>query len=163
MTRAPTIVLAAAALIVVMTVNLQRSEPSEEASAIGALRAITSAQVAYREANGGYASSLKALAAACPTEVHGFVSPDLARDPVIRSGYEIVLQADPAAGPGPPDCNGIPTSTGYYAAATPIPRTRTAVRAFAVDRSGVIWSDASGIAPKPPFRQIGTTKRLGMN
>jgi hypothetical protein len=161
MASTPKIVFAAAALIVVAQANLRRSEPSYEASAIGALRAIASGQLAYQAASGGYAPSLTALAAACPNGQHGFVSPDLARDPTITRGYEIRLQAQPGARPGPADCNGVLTSTGYYASATPLRDAPGAIRAFAVDQNGAIWSNASGVPPKSPFEEKGTIERLG--
>jgi hypothetical protein len=161
MARAPRIAFVAAALVVVAEANLRRSEPSHEASAIGALRAIVSGQLAYRTANGGYAPSLAALAAACRNGQLGFVSPDLTRDPTIRQGYEIRLQAEPAARPGPADCNGVRTASGFFATAKPIQQSESASRAFAVDKSGVIWSDTSGVPPQPPFKETRTTKRLG--
>jgi hypothetical protein len=153
-------VLVVAALVFVTTAHLGRGEPSGGAWAIGALRAITSAQAAYMSANGGYAPSLTALATACPQASHGFVSPDLADDPTIRMGYEIRVQTEDGARPGPADCNGVATSRGYYATSTPVPGTPNAGRAFATDRSGVIWYDTSGIPPGLPFKQTGTIKRL---
>jgi hypothetical protein len=158
-TRVPTTALVAASLVVMAEVSIQRSEPALEASAIGALRAITSGQRAYAAVNGGYASSLKTLAAACQTGQHGFVSPDLAQDPAVKSGYEIRLQAEPGARVGPRDCNGVPTSLGYYATATPVRRAGSPLRAFAVDQSGVIWSDTRGTPPAPPFTETGSIQR----
>ena len=158
MARAPRIVFVAAALVVVAEANLRRSEPSNEASVIGALRAIATGQLAYRTANGGYAPSLAALAAACRNGQLGFVSPDLARDPTIRVGYEIRLRAQPGARAGPADCNGVLTTLAYYASAMPLGHSPAAIRAFAVDQNGVIWFTTSGVPPQPPFKEDGTTK-----
>jgi hypothetical protein len=153
-------VLIVAGLFIVAKVNLRRSDGPGEASAIGSLRAITSAQLAYVSANGGYAASLTALAAPCPRQSQGFLSPNLASDPAITSDYEIRVQTDGGARRGPADCNGVPTSTAYYATSTPVRGTPTARRAFATDQSGVIWYDTSGSPPRLPFKEAGTIKRL---
>jgi hypothetical protein len=58
---------------------------------------------------------------------------------------------------GPADCNGVTTSSTYYAAARPV---GTTMRAFAVDQSGVVWYDTTGVPPKPPFTESQSTKRL---
>jgi hypothetical protein len=143
-------------LIVIAQPNVQRSEPSYEAQAISALRAIASAQAAYAAANGGYATSLKALAAACSHDSLGFVSPDLAHDPAIKGRYEISVQ--PVRGAeGPVDCNGVMTSAAYYASARPV---GTPLRAFATDQSGIMWYDTTGVPPKPPFTESNSTKPL---
>ena len=54
-----------------------------EASAIGSLRAINSAEAAYSNSTGGggYAILLADLSAACPGSSQGFISPDLKSDP----------------------------------------------------------------------------------
>ena len=53
------------------------------------------------------------------------------------------------------------TANGYYyATAVPRQRTGTAIRAFAVDQNDVIWYDATGAAPKPPFTETLALKRL---
>src|SRR5579862_3356339 len=65
-----------------------------EASAIGSLRAINSGQAAYSSscANGGYATTLGDLFKA-PASGTGFISPDLASNGVIKSGYTVTLTA----------------------------------------------------------------------
>ena len=64
-----------------------------EASAIGSMRAVGSAEASYSAgaAQGGYAVSLVRLAAACPGGTQGFISTDLALDPSVKSGYTIAL------------------------------------------------------------------------
>jgi hypothetical protein len=88
------------------------------------------------------------------------VSPNLANDPAITNGYEIRLQADAGARRGPADCNGVPTTTAYYATSTPVRGTPNARRAFATDQTGVIWYDTSGIPPRLPFKETATTRLL---
>jgi len=96
-------------------------EPSQEFRAITALRAIASSQRAYAVVNGGYAMSLKALAATCAGGRH--ISPDLSSDPAVTRGYEIRLQAAADAPTGHVDCHGNPTARAYYATAVPLRRT----------------------------------------
>src|SRR5579864_4523500 len=59
-----------------------------EASAIGSLRAINSAQSTYASscAGGGYAVALADLAKVPPASTSAFISPDMALDPTIKSG-----------------------------------------------------------------------------
>jgi hypothetical protein len=147
------------AVFALMEIKVYR-EPSQESFAISALRAVASSQRAYAVVNGGYAMSLKMLAARCPGRQQPFISPDLAGDPAVRRGYEIRLQAAADAPTGHVDCHGNPTTGAYYATAVPRQRTRTAVRAFAVDQSNVIWYDETGSAPIPPFSETGALKRL---
>jgi hypothetical protein len=132
-------------------------EPSQESRAITALRAVASSQRAYAMVNGGYAISLKALAGICAGR---HISPDLSSDPAVKRGYEIRLQAVADAPTGHVDCHGNPTARAYYATALPLQRTGTALRAFAVDQNNVIWYEATGSAPKPPFSETDTLKQL---
>ena len=144
------------AVFALMEIKVYR-EPSQESFAISALRAVASSQRAYAVVNGGYATSLKMLAAPCAGR---HISPDLSSDPAVKRGYEIRLQAVADAPTGHVDCHGSPTARAYYATAVPLQRTGTAVRAFAVDQNNVIWYDATGSAPKPPFSETDTLKRL---
>ena len=65
-----------------------------EASGIGSLRAINSGQAAYSSscASGGYATSLADLFLA-PAGGQGFISPDLAVNGTVKSGYTVTLAA----------------------------------------------------------------------
>jgi hypothetical protein len=147
-------------VFVIAEIKVHRGEPAEEARAIGALRAVAGAQRGYAASNGGYATSLKTLAAPCSGGQPGFISPDLSTDPTITRSYEIRLQADVHAPTGQVDCHGNPTALAYYAIAVPLQRTGTAMRAFAVDQNDIIWYDATGAAPKPPFSETAALKRL---
>src|SRR3979409_1995125 len=67
-----------------------------EASAIGSLRAINSAESTYSSSCGGngYAPTLVALSTGPGGSNAGFISPDLAADPSTKSGYTVALGAD---------------------------------------------------------------------
>jgi type IV pilus assembly protein PilA len=62
-----------------------------EASAIGSLRSINSAQSAYSSSCGGngYAQSLADLAKAPAGSTQGYISPDLSTNGVVKSGYNV--------------------------------------------------------------------------
>ena len=80
-----------------------------EASAIGSLRAINSAQSIYAAScgSGFYAPSLTNLA--LPPTVgggDGFIGPDLSTDRSVKSAYMIALTGGTAAAGAPTSCNG---------------------------------------------------------
>src|SRR3954469_403839 len=66
-----------------------------EASAIGSMRAVNSAQSTYSSscASGGYAQSPTALAPPPAGTTAGFISPDIATNGVLKSGYFVNLGA----------------------------------------------------------------------
>src|ERR1700759_4300023 len=66
-----------------------------EASAIGSLRAINSAESTFSSSCGGngYAQSLTQLSSA-PSGGSGFISPDLATNGVAKSGYFVNVSGD---------------------------------------------------------------------
>jgi prepilin-type N-terminal cleavage/methylation domain-containing protein len=153
------IVVAVIAIITAIAIpGLIRARISaNESSAIGSLRTLNSAQAAYSAAAGktGHAILLATLAIPCGNNGQGFISPDLAGDPSVKSGYTIRLGPDVAREAGPNDCNGTPTEVGYYATAVPLSPRRTGYRGFATDDRGTIWQDLSGAAPIQPFATAG--------
>jgi hypothetical protein len=116
-----------------------------ESRAIGTMRAITSAQDAYRNVTGHY-ESLECLASArcAPGLGHPFLgglrSPEW-------SGYRIEFHpgAPAASAPRPISQSAM---TGFAAVAVPISAARQQHRAFCVDASGVIQVTAPGGAPR---------------
>jgi type IV pilus assembly protein PilA len=119
-----------------------------EASALGSLRAINSAEASYSSAagNGGYAITLVVLSAACPGSSQGFISPDLKSDPSVKSGYTIAL-ATAGAVAGPADCNAAATEVNYYGTATPVTIGTTGNRGFSTTAGGTIFFAANGTPP----------------
>jgi prepilin-type N-terminal cleavage/methylation domain-containing protein len=120
-----------------------------EASAIGAMRSISSAESSYSSgaANGGFAFSLSRLVQSCPGSAHGFLSPDLSTDPSLKSGYQVALFAATGSVAGPLDCNGAATVTGYYATALPIQPGVTGNRGFGTYTVGTVFFTPNGVAP----------------
>ena len=122
-----------------------------EASAIGSVRAINSANSTYASscAGGGYATTLTALAKA-PSGGTSFISPDLSTDPTIKSGYTVGV----ATGAGSTlitaaaaTCNvaATPADSDYHATATPVTVGGTGQRSFASDSRGTIYFLNTGV------------------
>ncbi len=125
-----------------------------EASAVGSLRAISSAQVSYAAScgQGGFATSLTILGTPCGVgATQGYISPDL--DPttpgvtvvgtgVSKSGYNIDMVGNGSAGPN--DGNGTATNTGYTGTAVPTTLHSTGERGFNVSTLGTIFFDQAG-------------------
>ena len=128
---------------------LRARQSANESSAIASLRAISTAEASYYAHAGtnGYAPSLATLARSCPGATQPFISPDLALDPSLKSGYRLMLQPSAAAQPARPDCNGTPTDSDFYATAEPVSHGNTGIRAFATNNRGSIYYDQSGVAP----------------
>ena len=121
---------------------------ANEASAIGSLRAISSAEAAYAGASGsGYASMLATLVTPCPGSDTTFLSADLAHDPTTKSGYRVMLAEGAGAVAREQDCNGTPTSSAFYASAAPVSVRVTGNRAFATTSSGTLYAAPDGVAP----------------
>jgi prepilin-type N-terminal cleavage/methylation domain-containing protein len=124
-----------------------------EASAIGSMRAISSAQAVYSSvaARGGYADSLTRLGLFCPGDTTPFLAQDLtAAATVMKSGFNITLTLAGGAGVGPNDCNGAATVRGYYATATAASPGITGNRAFAVNTVGTVWENTNAPGSTPP-------------
>jgi type IV pilus assembly protein PilA len=122
-----------------------------EASAIGSVRAINSANSTYASscAGGGYAVSLVNLATA-PSGGTTFISPDLSTDPTLKSGYTVGLGVGATATlitAAASTCNGVgPANSDYHATATPVTVGGTGQRSFASDNRGTIYFQNTGAA-----------------
>lgn len=120
-----------------------------EASAIGSLRMILSAQFTYAvECEGAYAPTLERLAA------RGLLSAELGADPALHLGYRFTLvesgtaQAVVVSAPG---CEG--AIAGFSATAVPVEPGTTGVRFFRVDESGdITQATSAAFADAAPLR-----------
>jgi type IV pilus assembly protein PilA len=120
-----------------------------EAAAIGSLRAVNSAEVSYSAAagQGGYAILLSVLSAGCAGSAQGFISPDLAKDPSVKSGYNIVLAKCATAAAVADDCNNVKSQSGFYVTALPVQVGSTGQRGFSSTAAGTIYFTSAGTAP----------------
>jgi type IV pilus assembly protein PilA len=132
-----------------------------EASAIGSVRAIVSAEADYWGLNRGYATDLAALATICPPMTVPFISPDLATNGAVKSGYEFNLASGATGVAGPADICGTGTETEFYVTAVPQTVGTTGNRAFASNIGSALWQDTSGAAPTEPFTAGGTVSPVG--
>ncbi|HSL20034.1 MAG TPA: prepilin-type N-terminal cleavage/methylation domain-containing protein [Vicinamibacterales bacterium] len=125
---------------------LRARQSGNETSAIGSMRAIHSSNANYFSScgnNQGYTIALVDLFTAPPGGVP-FISPDLATDPSLKSGYTVNL--DPGAGAlaTGAGCNGAATQSAFFAHAEPITIGSTGQRSFAIDQRGTIYFNAAG-------------------
>ena len=128
-----------------------------EASGIGSLRAINSGQAAYSSscANGGYATTLEDLFKA-PSGGTGFISPDLASNGTVKSGYRVTLGAatSPAAATitaAALTCNGSAAAavSSFYASANPVTPGSSGSRYFGTDTRGTIFQNTAAVLAEP--------------
>jgi prepilin-type N-terminal cleavage/methylation domain-containing protein len=127
---------------------------SVEANAIGTMRAILSAQSTYASScgSGFYAPSFARLAAAPAGGADTYIGPDLAADPVTKSGYRYTLTPGPIAAAAPPSCNGAAAGTlasSYFIAVDPLPATGE--RHFGANQGGTIYEAVVAV----PVTQVG--------
>ncbi len=127
-----------------------------EAGAIGSLRAITSAQSTFSSScgAGGYAQALDDLAKPPTGAVAGFVPPDLASTPSIKSGFSVSLTADTGSATvvvASATCNGSVNDSvsAYFAEAHPVIVGSTGQRSFATDSRGGIYFNNPGVTLTP--------------
>jgi type IV pilus assembly protein PilA len=122
---------------------LRARQSGNEASAIGSLRAINSAQSTYSAScgNGFYSPSLSNLGTA-PAAGTAFISPDLGvADTVTKSGYDVTMGSSSGVSAGAPaSCNGLAAGAvvqGYNATAAPTAGGGT--RSFGTNTTGTIF------------------------
>ena len=126
-----------------------------EASAIGSMRAINTAQQNYSQMCNGYAAALPELSPA-PAGAGAFLSPDLTSGAsVTKSGFTVRLTGSNALpAPLPTGCTG--TSANYYASAVAL-STSTGSRAFATGETGTIFYTSTPLtAPTAAVVLAGT-------
>ena len=124
-----------------------------EASAIGSLRAINTAQQNYSQLCNGYSPDLVTLGTP-----NNFLSPDMSSaDPTVKSGFATEDAGTGMALANPPAACGAPTPD-YWAESHPISVGSTGTRSFGTTSQGTIFQDTTGAtfaapqaAPKVPW------------
>jgi type IV pilus assembly protein PilA len=116
-----------------------------EASAIGSLRAVSSAQSTFAAscANGLYAAGLDTLGSG-PSGGSAFISPDLGSSATVtKSGYRVTMATGGSV--TGTACNGATAlGSGYHAWADPL-STSTGTRFFFTNTTGTIWQATASI------------------
>jgi type IV pilus assembly protein PilA len=132
-----------------------------EASAIGSMRAINTAQQGISQLCNGFAVDLAVLGTTGPGGAQPFLSPDLAQTgPLPKSGYTIDMVAGSTSAPiaiGP--CAG-QVETNYYAHAEPQAIGSTGTRSFATDNGGTVYQDTTGAVIADPITVAGTVTAI---
>ena len=150
--------LSTVTLIVFIAPNsrVSRSDRGNEASAIGSLRAINSAQAAFASscAAGGYVTDLADLNEKPNGSIQGFISPDLSHNDVMKSGYIVSAARDAASGVtevSSAACVELtsPLVSSYFASAVPVKPGETGTLFFATDTRGRIYRSRMGPMPNP--------------
>ena len=142
------IVVAIIGIIATIAVpGLRRARLSgNEASAIGSLRAVNSAQATYAASCGGgfYSPSLVNLATPPPGGSEGFIGPDLGSDPSFKSGYRVAITGGTTVAGAPTSCNGASVVSTYFVAADPA--EGGGIRYFGTNQGGTIFQADRAVA-----------------
>src|SRR5688500_15222695 len=122
-----------------------------EASAVGSLRAVNSANLNWMTncAGGrGYAETLAALGVPPTAGGQPFISPDLsAAGTITKSGYVITFAAVGTQQTGMTCSTVSALSQGYDALAAPVTANVTGVRTFGTNEGAALFEDPDGSAP----------------
>jgi type II secretory pathway pseudopilin PulG len=132
------------------------------ASAVGSMRAVSSAQLTYALTCGGgfYAPKLTTLGTPPPASTEPYIGGGLAdSDTVVKSGYTIRMEG--TAYPGSPvTCNGVAAgeaAQGFVAAAEPTNPNNT--RFFAINSNNAIYEHTAtlwGVMPETGEPAVGS-------
>jgi prepilin-type N-terminal cleavage/methylation domain-containing protein len=118
-----------------------------EASAIGSLRAVNSAQLTYSTScAAGFARSLAELASPPTAGGQAFISPDLSTSPVVKSGYTITFAGGVDVGTTG-SCTtlaGIPQNA-YLVTAAPVTVGSSGTRFFGTNQTQTIFQHTAAI------------------
>jgi len=123
-----------------------------EASALGSLRAVNSANLNWMTncASGrGYAADLADLGIAPTSGGQPFISPDLsAAGTITKSGYDITYAPVGIQQTGLATCSTVTASSqGYDALAAPTTANVTGVRTFGTNEGAALFEDPNGSGP----------------
>lgn len=144
------IVIALIAILAALTAPflMAAKAAGNEASAIGSMRAINSAQAGFSSTCGAgfFSDSVVTLGTS------GQLSMDLVVP--VKSGYTVLLRAGAGATAGPPDCTGGIPQSAYYASAAPN-SGNSGRRAFATNAAGTVWQELTTRVPPPEPFTIG--------
>ncbi|MDA1183057.1 MAG: type II secretion system protein [Acidobacteria bacterium] len=128
---------------------LRARQSGNEASAVGSLRVISSAEAAYASTcGGGYAPSLEDLALAPVDGGPAFITSDLSTTGVAKSGYVMAVAAGTNTAvmtSSAETCNGgAETVASFHAHTEPSSVGSTGQRSFATNESGTIYQLVTG-------------------
>ena len=139
-----------------------------ESSAIGSMRAVSSAQATYASSCGVgfYAPTLQILGAPPTGQSGAFISPDLATGAagaaVVKSGYTINMSGTAAAG-SPASCNGVAvgSSTGGFKAWADRVSQATGNRFFFINTEGAVYEHTATLSAQSETQRPALGKPVG--
>jgi prepilin-type N-terminal cleavage/methylation domain-containing protein len=132
---------------------LRARQSGNEASAIGSVRAVNSAQATYAAScgGGGYAQTLTDLGKA-PVGGVPFISPDLAAGAIAtKSGYFVAVEdglsaVDVILAANTCNASAANSRSTFFVHAEPVTVGQTGQRSFASDHRGTLYQLATGVA-----------------
>jgi len=122
-----------------------------EAVAVAALKTINQAQFSFSQACGDqhFSPTLAGLATPVPSTGQGFLSPDLAGDPVLKSGYLFAMSGT-ASTDGRLSCNGLAPVTTYQVSADPTSGGVSGALFYGTNTDRVVFADTATFAGNMP-------------
>jgi prepilin-type N-terminal cleavage/methylation domain-containing protein len=134
-----------------MAIYFHARVAGDEASAIATLGAVNQGQFAFAQACGNqhYAATLAALAVPMPATGSAFLSPDLAVDPLIKTGYQFAMGGTPL-NLEYKSCTGEGLLEHYWVTAEPLRPGLSGVRFFATNSDRGIFTDAASFSGNMP-------------
>ena len=153
------IVMAIIGILLAIAFNEYRGMQAHgnEASAIGSLRSVATAQWQFANtcANGKYSTTLPGLGQAVPATGHAFLSPDLTQEGTFeKSGYLFTMAAKPIEG-APPACNGAAVAEGYTVTADPARPQVSGFKFYGLNADRIIYADDEGQTFKENLPESG--------
>ena len=150
------LVLAIVGILASVSMAIYRSARirAGETSAVATLHAINQAQFEFAQLCGNqrFAPTLVSLGAPMPTTGYGFLSPDLAADPLAKSGYQFTIAGTAVTDTGLTCTGGTPVES-YQVTADPLRPGITGNRYFATNTDRAVYEDADKtFAPDMPER-----------
>ena len=124
-----------------------------ESIASATLQTINQAQFSFAQTCGDqrYSPTLAGLAVPAPSTGSAFLSPDMAADPVIKSGYRYAMGGTPATD-GRQSCNGLAPIVSYQITADPVVPGASGNLSFGTNTDRVVYSDTTTFWENMPER-----------
>jgi prepilin-type N-terminal cleavage/methylation domain-containing protein len=134
-----------------MAIYFHARVQGDEASAIATLGAVNQGQFAFAQACGNqhFAATLAALAVPLPATGSAFLSPDLAFDPLIKSGYQFAMGGTPL-NLEYKSCTGDALLEHYWVTAEPLRPGLSGVRFFGTNTDRGIFADGVSYSGNMP-------------